>query len=144
MQLWREKNKYITKYVDKYDWFMILITVFAGFYAALEIAQSRLFYWNVFGMQINLRENSDQKSLRFLNNVLLELSTYCNSFFFFLFFSSLFLKSLVSAQGQIQPDAEASVKWTICRNGRIAMRLEFDVDCLLKILFVSLYFSCNK
>ena len=31
MQLWRQKDKFISKYIDKYDWFIILVSVFAGY-----------------------------------------------------------------------------------------------------------------
>ena len=31
MQAWREKDKFISKYIDKYDWFIVLVCVFAGY-----------------------------------------------------------------------------------------------------------------
>ena len=72
---WREHDVYyITKYINKYDWFLIVISVFAGFYSAVEIAQSRLFYFPIFGLQIRYNEYAKQKSWRFFNNVLFEFS----------------------------------------------------------------------
>ena len=74
MQMWREKDKYVSKYVDKYDWFLIIVSVFAGFYSAIEIARSRLFYLSLFGLQIRRSEYTSSKTWRFFNNVILELS----------------------------------------------------------------------
>ena len=74
MQMWREKDKYISKYIDRYDWFLIVISVFAGFYSAVEMARSRIGYLSLFGLQISRLEYQKQKTFRFLNTVVLEFS----------------------------------------------------------------------
>ena len=77
MQMWRSKDKYISKYINQYDWFIIFFSVFSGFYSAIELASSRLFYWRLFGLQMRSSECDSQRTWRFFNNVILEVSANC-------------------------------------------------------------------
>ena len=52
--------------------FIIIISVFAGFYSAVEVARSRLFHFKVFSLQIKKDEYFRIKSYRFFNNVVCE------------------------------------------------------------------------
>ena len=75
---WQNYNIYISKYVLKYDWIIIVVSVMAGFYSAIELARSQLFYLNMFSMQLKNYDYFKIQNFRFFNTVILELrkSTY--------------------------------------------------------------------
>ena len=72
MHQWRQYNIYISRYINRYDWFIIIATAVSGFYPTIEIARSRLFLWNMFGLQIKNDEYRKIKQWRFLNIVICE------------------------------------------------------------------------
>lgn len=69
---WRLYNVYYSKYINKYDWVIIVISVFTGFYSAIDICHCRLFYWKAFGLQLKLDEFVKIKTYKFWNVVLSE------------------------------------------------------------------------
>ena len=69
---WQGGSIYITKYIDRYDWLIVFISVVAGFYSAIELVRSNLFYLPMFSMQIKTDEYQRVQKYRFLNTALFE------------------------------------------------------------------------
>ena len=74
------------KYVDHYDWVIISTTVVAGFYTAIELVRSKLFYKPMFSLQMKKAEYSRIQSMRFFTTVLFELSIFCLYLYLYLYF----------------------------------------------------------
>ena len=62
------------EFVKKYDWLVICITIFAGFYSAIELIRSNIFYLPMFSLQLRKREYSNIQSLRIWTTVVFEFS----------------------------------------------------------------------
>ena len=62
------------KYVNTYDWLIISVTVIAGFYSAIELVRSKIFYKPMFSLHLKKRQYSSILSLRFVTTVVFELS----------------------------------------------------------------------
>ena len=73
MKKWRQNNARIAKYIDRYDWFIIAISIAGGFYSAIELGRSKLFYAKIFLLQLKREEYHHIKSMRFYNNVVFEV-----------------------------------------------------------------------
>ena len=52
---WQNQSIYISKYVNKYDWVIIVVSCLAGFYTSVEIARSKLFYLPMFSMELKYK-----------------------------------------------------------------------------------------
>ena len=63
---------YTSKYVNKYDWLIIFLSATCGFYSGIELCQSKLFYLNIFNLQIKSDMKRKIEHWRFYNNVILE------------------------------------------------------------------------
>ena len=71
---WQMYNIYLSKYVHKYDWLIIIVSVLAGFYTSVELARSNIFYMGLFSMQLKRQDYHRLQSFRFVNTVVLEFS----------------------------------------------------------------------
>ena len=67
----------IKKYLDKYEWFVIAMTIIAGFHAAIELSQSKLFFSKMLNMPFRKKETNTLKHWKFVNVVLLEVCYFC-------------------------------------------------------------------
>ena len=70
---WQDKSVRLRAYLSSYQWVMIAISVFSGFYVSVDICKSKLFYWRGFSMQIKKSEYQSVKLIRFFNIVILEV-----------------------------------------------------------------------
>ena len=68
----RQFNIYVSKYLNHYDWFLIFLSAFCGFFSAIEISKSKLFYLDVFNLQIKQEQCYEIEKWRLINNVFLE------------------------------------------------------------------------
>ena len=71
---WQNYSIYISKYVYHYDWLIIFVSVVAGFYCSIELARSKMFYINMFSMQLKHSDYLKIQNFRFFNTVVLEFS----------------------------------------------------------------------
>ena len=78
IHIWTHYHTYIRQYVQSYDTYMIVISVFSGFYAAVEMARSKLFYFRMFSLQLKRKDYWNIQNLRFGNTVVLELRNVTN------------------------------------------------------------------
>ena len=71
---WRRstENVYLSEYVHTHGSKLIIGTIFIGFYPTIDIAQSKLFYWNMFGLQHKPNVIVFLTAMKFINIVLLE------------------------------------------------------------------------
>ena len=73
----------LTNYLNKYELFIYGLTAFAGFYRAIDFCQTKLFYLNIFHLQLTKDELKQLQHYRFLNVVLLEnLPQVCIQFYY--------------------------------------------------------------
>ena len=63
---------YTSKYVNSYDWMIVITSVFFGFYTSIELCQSRLFYLDMFNLQFKKEIGKKLYKFRFVNSVILE------------------------------------------------------------------------
>ena len=73
---WQKYNIYIGKYLNKYETLMITVSCFGGFYCSIELLQSKLFYLNMFGLQLKYDDYNQIKNSQLFNIVIFELSFY--------------------------------------------------------------------
>ena len=75
LEKWRSDQKFwhINKYFETRDSIILCLSVFVGFYASLAMIQSKLFYLNVFHLQMKPSELDHMKTLQFVNIVLIEV-----------------------------------------------------------------------
>ena len=70
---WQDKSVRLRNYLNNYQSLVVAISVFAGFYSAIDICKSKLFYWKGFSMQIKKSEYQSVRLIRFFNVVVLEV-----------------------------------------------------------------------
>ena len=63
------------KYVAKYDLFLLIMSMFAGFYATVELASSQLLYLDIFHLRLGKKNISKVRKYYFYNIVLFENGT---------------------------------------------------------------------
>ena len=74
IEKWRNKmDSYMFPYLKKYDVFLIVMTIFAGFFSSVELARSRLFYSPMFGLYVKKSDTIPLKNGRFITEVVLEV-----------------------------------------------------------------------
>ena len=63
IEKWRRggTTPHLNRYISRYDIRFYLVTIIAGFYAAVSFLSSKLFYWSMFNFQ---PKNSENKMLR--------------------------------------------------------------------------------
>ena len=71
---WQKYNIYVSKYLSHYETLMITVSCFSGFYCSIELLKSKLFYFQLFGLQLNRDDYDKIKNSRLFNVVLFELS----------------------------------------------------------------------
>ena len=71
-----DRNQRLSHWLDKHVFVIYGGTILAGFYSAVELAQSRLFYLDMFHLQLKKSEYAMLKNFRFFNTVILEVR-YC-------------------------------------------------------------------
>ena len=71
---WNNSSFYISYYINKYDSFLIGVTIVSGFYTSVELARSKMFYFDRFCLSLKEVDYMDVQNWRFFNTVLLELS----------------------------------------------------------------------
>ena len=76
MSKWSKYNSFISKYLRRYDWMLISVSCLAGFYCAIELIHSKIFYWSMFSLQMKRDDYLEIQDLKFINVVLFELSIY--------------------------------------------------------------------
>ena len=75
IEKWRnETDGFLLPYLKKYDVFLIIIMIVAGFYSAVELGSSRLFYLKMFNLHTRHIDATKLKSYRFVTTVILEVS----------------------------------------------------------------------
>ena len=70
---WQHLSVYLSKYISRYDYLLIVVSCFGGFYAAIELARSNIFYLNMFSLHLKRDDYRNVQQYRFLNTVLSEL-----------------------------------------------------------------------
>ena len=60
------------RYLDKYTHFLSFLTIISGFYCAVDLVRSKLYYQKYFSFSLTINEQSQLKRLRFINVVILE------------------------------------------------------------------------
>lgn len=73
-------GKRLTGYFKSYDVFIYAMTTLAGFYTTIDLCRSKLFFLDIFHLQLKSSETTSLKNLRFFNIVIFE--NVCLSFFF--------------------------------------------------------------
>ena len=75
LEKWRRDRvwKHIDNYFSKYDVLIMFLSVIAGFYGALALAQSKIWYLNMFHLQMKKSELNEMRTVQFVNIVLLEV-----------------------------------------------------------------------
>ena len=68
----RKYNIYLSKYVNRYDWLLITLSVIGGFFAAIEMCRSNLFYLSMLNLQLRKEKYDKIKSWRFWTVVCFE------------------------------------------------------------------------
>ena len=75
IEKWRnETDGFLLPYLKKYDVFLIIIMIVAGFYSAVELGSSRLFYLKMFNLHTRHIDATKLKSYRFVTTFILEVS----------------------------------------------------------------------
>ena len=87
---WQKSSFYISNYAFKYDTLIIIVSIICGFYTSIELARSKIFYLDMFSLQLKYQDYVDVQKLRFFNIVILELSEFVCFAIFFLFFFRVF------------------------------------------------------
>ena len=75
MHRWRIKQEQadrLVEYFSKYESLFAVLTIISGFYATVELLQSKIFYNNRFNLSLKKYENMQLKHLKFLNITLFE------------------------------------------------------------------------
>ena len=71
---WKYDNPIrLTDYLNRYESLLCLLTVLAGFYAAVELCRSKLFFKRYFYFPLRKQEYNQLKHIKFVNVVLLEV-----------------------------------------------------------------------
>ena len=73
-------DAHMLPYLKKYDVFLILITVIAGFFSSVELARSRLFYLPIFNLHVRKIDDIRLKNARFFSTVVLEVEYILSTF----------------------------------------------------------------
>ena len=74
IERWRnDVDNCLSNYLKKYDILLICLTVITGFYSAVELARSKLFYLKMFNLQIRKDNITQLKNSRFFTNVVFEV-----------------------------------------------------------------------
>ena len=74
---WQDNNPIRLKnYLDKYEIHIVAWTIFAGFYAAIDLSRSKLFYKQYFNFPLRRNEYNKLEKYKFVNIVLLEVCLY--------------------------------------------------------------------
>ena len=60
------------QYIKRFDIFLLIMSMFGGFYAATELASSNIFYWDMFSLKLAQKETVALHKYRFYNIVLFE------------------------------------------------------------------------
>ena len=60
------------EYTKRFDIFLLIMSLFAGFYATIELASSNIFYWDIFSLKLAQKETVALQKYRFYNIVLFE------------------------------------------------------------------------
>ena len=63
----------IVNYVTKYSKFLVISTIIGGFDTTITIAQSKLFYLEMFNLQLKIDENKLLPFYKFINVTVLEV-----------------------------------------------------------------------
>ena len=79
---WNNSVFYISYYVNKYDAFLIRVTLITGFYTCVELARSKIFYFKRCCLPLKDVDYIKIQNWRIFNTVLLELSTLQNIIYF--------------------------------------------------------------
>ena len=69
---WNNSSFYISYYIQRFDAFLIGVTIISGFYTSIELARSKIFYLDRFYLALNHRDYTSVQRFRFFNIVLLE------------------------------------------------------------------------
>ena len=70
---WQHRSIYISKYINHYDWLIVTLSCLAGFYTAIELCRSKLFYLSMFSMQLKGSDYLQVQRFRLFTTVLFEL-----------------------------------------------------------------------
>ena len=68
----KDSSHRLLKYFKQYDMFVYGMITIAGFYATIDLLRSKLFYLDIFNLQLTHEEYTSLKMYRFINIVLLE------------------------------------------------------------------------
>ena len=71
---WQKYNIYISKYLSSHETLMITVSCFSGFYCSIELLTSKLFYFDLFGLQLKSDDYNQVQNFKLFNVVLFELS----------------------------------------------------------------------
>ena len=63
----------LIKYFQNYEYAVYFLSIFGTFYRAIDICQSKLFYLQIFNLQLRKHEFVVLKHFRFVNVVLFEV-----------------------------------------------------------------------
>ena len=74
---WNNSSSYISSYIQRYDAFLITVTIVSGFYTCVELARSKIFYMDRFYLALNRKEYMGVQNFKFFNIILLEYVVFC-------------------------------------------------------------------
>ena len=69
---WYSNSRYIRKYLQRFDWFLIILSVLCGFYASIDVAISQVFYLDIFNLSLSFNDKRYIVLCRCVNTVLFE------------------------------------------------------------------------